>query len=74
MTILKTDSDIKFTMSANLTPTAVEALIRKLLQEKTGKKVASVTFKIRNVADATDRYNTTVFDGCTVTFEDEYTK
>ena len=58
-----------FAVSAQISAKVVEEMVRKAVEEQTGKQVQSVSFRTREESDYMDRYSTTVFDGCTVTFE-----
>jgi ethanolamine utilization protein EutQ (cupin superfamily) len=57
-----------FAVSATISKSVVEEMIRKVVEEQTGRKVASVTFKHCETGGYMDRGSYTVFDGCTVTF------
>lgn len=60
-----------FAVSAKIAPKVVEEMIKKVVEEQTGKKVASVEFNMRTVTKGwqRDEYTETVFDGVTVFFE-----
>ena len=60
-----------FAVSAKITPKVVEEMIKKVVEEQTGKKVASIEFSMRSVTKGwqRDEYTETVFDGVTVYFE-----
>ena len=60
-----------FAVSATISNKVVEEMIRKVVEEQTGRKVASITFKHRQVGGYMDRDTNTVFDGCTVQFVSE---
>ena len=60
--------NIDFAMSATLSSNVVEEMVRKVVEEQTGKKVASVTFKHRDISDDRERFSVAGFDGCVVTF------
>ena len=60
--------NIDFAMSATLSSNVVEEMVRKVVEEQTGKKVASVTFKHRDISNDRERFGVAGFDGCTVTF------
>lgn len=59
-----------FAVSATVSAKVVEEMIRKVVEEQTGKKVASVDFKVRSVTKGwqRDEYTETIFDGVTVHF------
>lgn len=59
-----------FAVSAQISDKVVEEMITKIVEEQTGRKVKSISFKTKSVSDYMDRYSSTVFDGCTVYFED----
>lgn len=58
-------------MSAKVSPKVVEEMIRKVVEEQTGKKVASIKFDVKNVLKGhqMNEYNEVVFEGATVYFE-----
>ena len=60
-----------FAVSAKISPKVVEEMIKKVVEEQTGKKVASIEFNMRSVTKGwqRDEYTETVFDGVTVHFE-----
>lgn len=62
-----------FAVSAQISSKVVEEMIKKVVEEQTGKKVARVEMKTRSVTKGfqRDEYTETVFDGCTVFFETE---
>lgn len=59
-----------FAMSANLSVKVVEEMIQSVVEQQTGKKVATVEFKFKNVTKGNQRDSWTeaVLEGCTVTF------
>lgn len=65
-----------FAVSAKITAKVVEEMIKKVVEEQTGKKVARVELAVRNVTrgQMRDEYTDTVFDGATVYFENEKMK
>lgn len=65
-----------FAVSAKITSKVVEEMIKKVVEEQTGKKVARVEMSVRNVTRGQMRgeYTDTVFDGATVYFENEKMK
>ena len=67
--------NFEFAVSAQISAKVVEEMIKKVVQEQTGKKVASVELKMRSVTKGNqrDEYTETVFDGATVFFENEKT-
>lgn len=62
-----------FAVSAQITAKVVEEMLKKVVEEQTGKKVASIEMKMRSVTKGhqRDEYTETVFDGATVFFENE---
>lgn len=58
-----------FAVSATIDAKTVEEMVKRVVETQTGRKVKSVSFKHRQESDYMDRFSTTVFDGCTVTFE-----
>jgi len=65
--------NFEFAVSAQISAKVVEEMIKKVVQEQTGKRVASVELKMRSVTKGNqrDEYTETVFDGATVFFENE---
>ena len=61
--------DFNFAISATINAATVEAMVKKCVEEQSGRRVKSITFTNRIGSDYMDRYSRTVFDGCTVTFE-----
>lgn len=60
-----------FAVSDTIKASIVEEMVRKEVEKQTGRKIKSISFKTREKSDPQDRFSTTVFDGCTVYFEDE---
>ena len=62
-----------FAVSAKISPTTVQEMIKKVVEEQTGKKVKSIKLEMRSVTrgNQRDEYTETVFDGATVFFENE---
>ena len=62
-----------FAVSATISAKVVEEMIKKVVEEQTGKKVTSIELKMRSVSKGLprDEYTETVFDGATVFFENE---
>lgn len=62
-----------FAVSAKVSPKVVEEMIKKVVEEQTGKKVSRITIEMRSVSKGQfrDEYTETVFDGVTVYFENE---
>ena len=58
-------------ISAKISAKVVEEMIKKVVEEQTGKKVARIEFNVRSVTKGwqRDEYTETVFDGATVFFE-----
>ena len=65
-----------FAISAKISPKVVEEMIKKVVEEQTGKRVANIEMKMRSVTKGhqRDEYTETIFDGCTVFFEAEPAK
>ena len=62
-----------FAVSATISAKVVEEMIKKVVEEQTGKKVANIQLKMRSVTKGMqrDEYTETIFDGATVFFENE---
>jgi hypothetical protein len=62
--------NIDFAMSATLSAKVVEEMVRKVVEEQTGKKVSGVEFKItsRSMGNQRDGWTENVLDSCVVTF------
>lgn len=62
-----------FAVSAKISPKVVEEMIKKVVEEQTGKTVKSIKLEMRSVTKGSqrDEYTETVFDGATVFFENE---
>ena len=60
-----------FAVSAKIAPKVVEEMIKKVVEEQTGKTVARIELNMRSVTKGfqRDEYTETVFDGATVFFE-----
>lgn len=58
-----------FAVSASINAKTVEEMIRKCVEEQTGRKVKRVDFKTSQGYDCMDRPTGTQFDGCTVHFD-----
>lgn len=65
--------NFEFAVSAQISAKVAEDMIKKVVEEQTGKRVASITIKMRTVTkgDQRDSYTDAVFDGCQVFFEPE---
>ena len=63
--------NFNFAVSATINAKTVEEMVKKVVEEQTGRKVKSITFKTKNVYSGygRDEYSSSVFDGCTVDFE-----
>lgn len=59
-----------FAISAQVSADVIEEMVTSIIEEQTGRKIKSISFKNRTVSDQFDRYSSTVFDGCTVYFEE----
>ena len=68
--------NFEFSVSAQISAKVAEDMIRQVVEEQTGKKVAGLEMKFRTVtkgmgpSESTER----VFDGCTVFFANEKAK
>ena len=62
-----------FAVSASISAKVVEEMVCKVVEEQTGKKVTKVDMKVRSVSRGMGPMESTetVFDGCTVYFENE---
>lgn len=62
-----------FAVSATISAKVVEEMIKKVVEEQTGKKVARIEMKVQSVTKGfqRDEYTETAFNGCTVYFENE---
>lgn len=60
-----------FAMSAKISEKVVKEMITKVVEEQTGRKVANIEINMKTVTKGfqRDEYTETVFEGCTVTFE-----
>jgi len=67
--------NFSFAVSATVTAKVVEEMIKKVVEEQTGRKIRTVTFKTRTVSSGygRDEYDRQEFDGCTVDFEPDIT-
>lgn len=64
-----TNFNIDFAISATISPSTVEEMVRKAVEEQSGRKVKSIEFKTREISDFADRFSHHAFDGCKVVFE-----
>jgi hypothetical protein len=62
--------NIEFAMSTNLSVNVVKEMIRKVIEEQTGRKVAEITFAVGEVTDMRNE-SYKAFNGCTVRFISE---
>jgi hypothetical protein len=65
-----------FAVSATISAKVVEEMVKKVVEDQTGRKIKKITFKTKNVSNGgfRDDYTTTVFDGCTVDFDEPASK
>lgn len=63
--------NLDFAVSAKISESTVKEMIRKVVEEQTGRKVATITFETREESGSFGRYSTQVFAGCTVVFVTE---
>lgn len=61
--------NFNFAVSATINAATVEDMVKKCVEEQTGRRVKSIAFTTREESDYQDRYSRSVFNGCTVTFE-----
>ena len=62
-----------FAVSAKISPKVVEEMLKTIVEEQTGKKVASIKLEVKNVVKGhqMNEYSEAVFEGATVFFENE---
>ncbi len=67
--------NFNFDVSAQISAKTVEEMIKKVVEEQTGKKVTRIEMKMQNVTKGlqTNEYTETSFNGCTVYFESSKT-
>jgi hypothetical protein len=67
--------NFEFAVSAQISARVVEEMVRKVVEEQTGKKIAKLEMRTRTVTRGIGpmESNEIVFDGCTVFFENEST-
>lgn len=60
-----------FAVSAKISAKVVEEMVKKVVEDQTGKKVARIEINMKNVTKGYQRneYTETVFEGITVYFE-----
>ena len=65
--------NFNFDVSAQISAKTVEDMIKKVVEEQTGKKAARVELKMRSVTKGMgpSEHTETIFDGATVYFENE---
>ena len=65
--------NFEFAVSAQISSKVVEEMIKKVVEEQTGKKVSKIDMKVRSVSRGIGPMESTetVFDGCTVFFQNE---
>ena len=65
--------NFEFSVSAQISERVVKEMITRVVEEQTGKKVANLEMKFRNVTKGIGPNESTerVFDGCTVVFINE---
>lgn len=68
--------NFEFAVSAQISAKVAEDMIRKVVEEQTGKKVTNIEMKFRSITKGIGPAETTerVFDGCTVYFVNEKTE
>jgi hypothetical protein len=67
--------NFEFAVSAQVSAKIVEEMVRKVVEEQTGKRIKKVDMKLSKVSKGFGPSESmeTVFDGCTVYFENEAT-
>ena len=62
-----------FAVSAKISPEVAKEMIKKVVEEQTGRKVSKIDVDMRTVTRGfyRDEYNETIFDGVTIHFEGE---
>ena len=67
--------NFEFAVSAQVSAKIVEEMVKKVVEEQTGKKVKKIDMKMAKVSKGfgPTESTETVFDGCTVYFENEVT-
>lgn len=65
--------NFEFAVSAQISEKVIKEMVAKVVEEQTGKKVASIDMKLRTVTRGIgpSESTETVFDGCTVYFVNE---
>ena len=63
--------NFEFAMSARVSQATVEEMVKKIVEQQTGRKIKTVSFHTKEVSDPMDRYSHSVVDGCTVTFDEK---
>lgn len=65
--------NFEFAVSAQISEKVIKEMVAKVVEEQTGKKVASIDMKLRTVTRGIgpSESTETVFDGCTVFFVNE---
>lgn len=68
--------NFNFAVSANIDAKTVQEMIKTVVEEQTDRKVKSVDLKVKMVSSGYQRneYQTPVFEGVTVQFEQEYSQ
>ena len=65
--------NFEFAVSAQISEKVIKVMVSKVVEEQTGKKVASIEMKMRKITKGIgpSESTETVFDGCTVYFVNE---
>ena len=65
--------NFNFDVSAQISAKTVEEMVKKVVEEQTGKKVARIEMKVQHVTKGlqTNEYTESTFNGCTVYFEND---
>jgi hypothetical protein len=68
--------NFNITMTTDISSTIVEEIIKKIVEEQTGKKISSIEVKLRQVQKGIGPNESidTVFDGYNIVFVEESTK
>ena len=64
---MKYNYKIDMTVTANIDATTVEQMVRDIVESDTGRKIASLTMRVRSRTDG--QVMTQVFDGVNITFD-----
>ena len=68
---MKYNYKIDMTVTANIDATTVEQMVRDIVESDTGRKIKSLTMRVRSRSDG--QVVTQVFDGVSITFDGDQT-